>query len=227
MKTKQSKSMSGTNKNPLLLLVLLIMTILFMACEEAGWIIADIPPMLRPPAIQPTGAQPNTAQPVGTQPIATQPTAAQADTTEPLTTPSTRAQPTGTETPTVQPGLPPFVISKPVVDIYERFNSFKYAGIVFKFLNNSERYVEKIKICFMLFDTKTQTSPFIGSNKFEITKYDFISPGENREISISLDQYIYIAPAEPYLIDFFYISEISYIDGAVWQDTYGKYRVRW
>jgi len=222
MKTKQSKLMSETNKNPLFLSVFLLMAILFMACEDAGWIIADIPPKAKPPVVQPTAAQPGTSQPSGTQP-----TAVQTDATEQSTASPTRAQPTATETPVIQPGLPPFVISKPVVEIYERFNSFKYAGIVFKYLNNSERYVEKIKICFMLFDTKTQTSPFIGSNKFEITKYDFISPGENREISISLDQYIYIAPAEPYLIDFFYISEISYIDGAVWQDTYGKYRVRW
>jgi len=220
MKTKQGKLMSGTNRNPLFLLVLLLMAILYMACEQPGWIIADMPPVSKPPAAQPTATQP-TAQPAGAQP-----NVAQADTTDSLSAQPTRAQPTGTEAPVIQPGIPPFVISKPVVEIYERFNSFKYAGIVFKYLNNSERYVEKMKVCFMLFDTKTQTSPFIGSNKFEITKYDFISPGENREISISLDQYIYIAPTEPYLIDFFYISEISYIDGAVWQDPYGKYRVR-
>jgi len=137
------------------------------------------------------------------------------------------AQPTAAQPVAAQPEIPPFVITKPVVDIYERINSFKYAGIVFKFLNNSERYVEKMTICFMLFDTKTQASPFIGTNRFEIAKYDFLVPGENKEISISLDQYIYTAPPEPYLIDFFYISEICYIDGSVWQDTYGKYRVRW
>jgi hypothetical protein len=166
------------NKTPLLFLSVF----LFMACEEPGWIISDMPPL----------AQPDSSQPTETQPAA-----------------------------------PPFVISKPVVEIYERINSFKYAGIVFKFLNNSERYVEKIKICFMLFDTKTQTSPFLGTNKFEITKNDFLAPGENKEICISLDRYIYIAPTEPYLIDFFYISEIQYIDKAVWHDPYGKYRVRW
>jgi len=222
MKTKQSKLMSGANKNLLFFLALLLMAVLFMACEQPGWIIADISPVAKPPVAQPTAEQPSAAQPAGAQPNAGQTDTANSPAAQP-----TRAQPTATETPVVQPGVPPFVISKPVVETYERINSFKYAGIVFKYLNNSERYVEKIKICFMLFDTKTQTSPFIGSNKFEITKHDFISPGENREISISLDQYIYIAPAEPYLIDFFYISEISYIDGAIWQDTYGKYRVRW
>jgi len=122
--------------------------------------------------------------------------------------------------------IPPFVLSKPVVEINERINCFKYAGIVFKLLNNGEKHIEMIKICFMLFDPKSQVSPFIGSNKFEITKYDFLAPGENKEIAVSLDKQIYVAPTEPYLIDFFYISEIHYIDGTIWQDTYGKYRVR-
>jgi len=136
------------------------------------------------------------------------------------------AQPNNAQPVAAQPQITPFVISKPVVEIYPRINSFKCAGIVFKLLNNSEGYIDRIKICFMLFDTKSQTSPFIGTNKFEITKNDFLAPGEKKEICISLDQYIYIAPTEPYLIDFFYISEICYIDGTAWKDPYGKYRVR-
>ena len=129
--------------------------------------------------------------------------------------------------PTTPSEVPPFVISKPVVEITERINYFQCAGIVFKFLNNGGEPVDKITISFMLFDTKTQVSPFFGSNVFEITKLDFVAPGENKEICISLDQFIYIAPSEPYLIDFFYVSNIHYIDGTIWQDEYGKYRVRW
>jgi len=123
--------------------------------------------------------------------------------------------------------IPPFVITKPVVEITERINYFKCAGIVFKFLNNAEEPVDKITVSFVLFDTKTQSSPFIGSNVFEIAKLDFVSPGENKEICISLDQFIYIAPTEPYLIDFFYVAEIHYTNGSAWQDKFGKYRVRW
>ena len=123
--------------------------------------------------------------------------------------------------------IPPFVITKPVVEITERTNYFKCAGIVFKFLNNAEEPITKIKVSFMLFDTKTQSSPFIGSNVFEITKWEFVAPGENKEICISLDQFIYIAPNEPYLIDFFYVAEIHYTDENIWFDQYGKYRVRW
>jgi hypothetical protein len=78
----------------------------------------------------------------------------------------------------------------------------------------------------MLFDSKINGSPVIGSNKFELTKLDFVAPEENKEILISLDRFIHIAPTEPYIIDFFYISEIHYINGNVWQDKFGKYRVR-
>ena len=122
--------------------------------------------------------------------------------------------------------LPPFVITKPVFETIERPYYFNYAGIVFKFLNKNNKIVEKITVSFLLFDPKTHDSPFIGTNKFLITKWDIVHANENKEIIISLDQFIYIAPAEPYIIDAFYVYEIRYVDGSVWQDKYGKYRVR-
>jgi len=121
---------------------------------------------------------------------------------------------------------PPYIITKPVSEITERPGYFSYAGIVFKFLNTAKGNIDSITVSFMLFDAKTQTSPFIGTNKFEITKLGLVTVNENKEIIISLDQYIYIAPVEPYLIDFFYISEIHYVDGSTWQDKNGLYRVR-
>jgi hypothetical protein len=122
--------------------------------------------------------------------------------------------------------MPPFVITKPVIEINERTNYFCYAGMIFKFYNLAEEYVDKITVSFMLFDNKTELSPFISNNKFEISKWDYVFPNENKEIIISLDQFIYIAPTEPYLIDFFYISEIHYGNGGIWQDRNGIYRVR-
>jgi hypothetical protein len=78
----------------------------------------------------------------------------------------------------------------------------------------------------MLFDARTQTSPFTGSNIFEIKKLIFISPSENKEVVLSLDRFIHIAPTEPYLIDFFYISRIEYSDGSIWADKHGVYGIR-
>jgi len=122
--------------------------------------------------------------------------------------------------------VPPYVITRPVFEISARSGYFTYAGIVFNFLNTSDGNVDSITVSFMLFDEGTQASPFIGNNKFEITKMDLVLPDQNREIIISLDRFIYVAPTEPYLIDFFYVSEIHYTDDSIWQDKYGKYRVR-
>ena len=122
--------------------------------------------------------------------------------------------------------MPPFIITKPVFEIRERPNYFKYAGIVFNLLNHSETIVEKVIVSFMLFDARTQNNPFIGSNNFVIGKWDMVLPNENKEIIISLDRFIYIAPTEPYLIDFFFVAEIQYVDGSTWSDKYGKFRVR-
>lgn len=121
---------------------------------------------------------------------------------------------------------PPFVITRPVFEIIERPYYFNYAGIVFKFLNQDKEAVEKITVSFMLFDERTQDKPFFGSNQFEISRTDLVFPEENKEIIISLDKFIHIAPTEPYLIDSFYVSKIHYINGSVWQDKYGKYKVR-
>ena len=122
--------------------------------------------------------------------------------------------------------MPPFIITRPVMEISERAFQYTYAGIAFKFMNNSGEQIDRITVSFMLFDAKTQGSAFIGNNRFEIAKWDTVHPGENREIFISLDRYIYTAPTEPYLIDFFYVSEIHYTNGGIWDDKRGKYRVR-
>jgi len=118
---------------------------------------------------------------------------------------------------------PPFIITTPVSLLSGISYEFKYAGLSFYFLNKSEKNIENLTASFRLFDAKTQNSSFTGSNEFEITKLTFISSGENKEIVLSLDKFIYRAPAEPYEIDFFYISRIEYSDGSIWEDKYGLY----
>ena len=122
--------------------------------------------------------------------------------------------------------IPPFVITKPIFELNGRPFNFNYSGVVFNFFNTGEEIVDAITVSFRLFDQRTQNSPLIGTNKFEITKRELVLPEENKEIIISLDHFIYIAPTEAYLIDFFYVSRINYVDGHVWEDKYGKYRVR-
>ena len=120
-------------------------------------------------------------------------------------------------------GPPPYTITKPVFETSQRSYVFTYAGLSFYLMNNTQKTINSIKVSFMLFDSKTKSSPFIGSNIFEITVNDTIHPDENREILISLDKYVHTAPAEPYLIDYFHISQINYSDGSIWRDKYGTY----
>jgi len=129
--------------------------------------------------------------------------------------------------PPSSPGeLPPFVITKPVVEIIGRSFHFRYAAVTFDFLNQAPEIVDRVIVSFMLYNPRTLENPFLGSNKFEITRREIVLPNEAKEIIISLDGFIHIAPTEPYLIDYFYIYEIHYVDGSVWQDKYGKFRVR-
>ena len=128
--------------------------------------------------------------------------------------------------PSTQDEMPPFVITKPVFETNGRPLHYNYSAVVFNFLNTGTEVIGALTVSFRLFDQRTQNSPLIGTNKFEITKNELIHPDENREIVISLDRFLYIAPTEPYIIDFFYISKINYVDGNVWEDKYGKYRVR-
>jgi len=121
---------------------------------------------------------------------------------------------------------PPYVITQPLCEIEERPGYFTYAGITFKFLNKSEKIADKIKVSFSLFDANTKGNPFVGSNMFEITMLGIVSSNENKEILISLDKYITVAPETPYLIDLFYIQEIHYTDGSTWEDKYGIHKIK-
>ncbi|MCL2209670.1 MAG: hypothetical protein FWC19_05800 [Treponema sp.] len=120
---------------------------------------------------------------------------------------------------------PPFIVTVPISILSNTSYDFMYAGISFYFFNKSEKSIDNITASFRLFDAKTQDNPFIGSNEFEITKLTSISPGENKEIVLSLDKFIHNAPSEPYEIDFFYILKIVYADGSIWEDKYGLYSI--
>ncbi len=78
----------------------------------------------------------------------------------------------------------------------------------------------------MVYDAETEENPFMGSN---IIKASFSGtiPGKGiKECAVSLDQYLYVVPDDPYLIDFFYVSEINYENGDQWTDKNGTYHTR-
>jgi hypothetical protein len=121
---------------------------------------------------------------------------------------------------------PPFVIGKPVSVAGEREGYYKYAGVEFTCHNKNTKTMSVISVSFMVYDAETSKTPFIGSN---IIKADFegeLAGDEEKLFIISLDTYIYTAPDKPYLIDFFYISRVEFVDGSVWEDPYGAYHTR-
>jgi hypothetical protein len=123
----------------------------------------------------------------------------------------------------VTDGYPPFTISKPVSAVGEKMNYYTFAGVEFSYLNTGSKTVSRVSVSFMVFDAATQKSPFIGSNIIKITFDGEIRGGVKKDFVIPLDPYIYAAPAVPYLIDFFYISEVVFADGSVWEDSGGVY----
>jgi hypothetical protein len=122
-----------------------------------------------------------------------------------------------------RPSSPPYVVTRPVFVTGERSGYYHYAGIEFFLLNSSGTAISETTVSFALFDAQTGENPLAGSNKFSLTILEVIDPDEKKEIIIPLDDYIYIAPARPYTIDFFYISKIVYADGSLWTDTWGTY----
>ena len=123
----------------------------------------------------------------------------------------------------VADGLPPFTISRPVPAAGAKEGYYAFAGVEFAFLNNSSKTVSSVSVSFMVFDAVTQKNPFIGSNIIKTTFNGAIKPGEKKDFVIPLDPYIYAAPAEPYLIDFFYIPKVAFAGGSVWEDPGGVY----
>jgi hypothetical protein len=118
---------------------------------------------------------------------------------------------------------PPYVITSPLCVLDERSGYYHYAGIEFELLNTAQKDIACITVSFRLFDAETLRSPFIGTNAFKFKLNFVVVSHETQEYVIPLDDYLYIAPSEPYIVDFFYISEIVYADGTTWKDTYGVF----
>jgi len=121
---------------------------------------------------------------------------------------------------------PPYVITKPESVAGAQSGYFEFAGINFDFYNKCNKDIRRIIVSFIVYDSETETNPLIGSNVITVNYDGYISAGERKSLVISLDQYIYTAPEDPFLIDFFYVKEIVYTDGSSWSDPTGTYYTR-
>ena len=116
----------------------------------------------------------------------------------------------------------PYLISEPKVEIAEKDDFFKYAGVIFSLYNKSDKDIESFTVSFMIYDSDGN-NPLIGSNCI-VAKCNWnLRASFSSEFIISLDDYISKVPEEPFKVDFIYIREIKYSDGSSWKDPYGMF----
>ena len=126
----------------------------------------------------------------------------------------------------IEPEIPPYIISKPESKIGTLPGYYQFAGVEFDFFNATTKDISGINISFMVYDSITKKNPLIGSNIISSSYSGGLLRNTSKKMIICLDKYMYVAPDEPYLIDFFYISKISYSDGSQWEDSNGTYFTR-
>jgi len=102
---------------------------------------------------------------------------------------------------------------------------YQIAGIVFTLYNTSGKAMERVEVRCMVFDEETKRNPFIGRNVIQAEFNEVIESGEKKELIIPLDRYMYLIPEKPYLIDHFFIREVRFSDGSVWEDKIGAYKI--
>ena len=121
---------------------------------------------------------------------------------------------------------PPYAISKPISAVGGKEGYYNFAGIEFTLYNADDREIRAIEVSCTVYDSETKKNPLVGSNSLNFKSQITILPNGAQAMALSLDPYIYSAPKKPWLIDFLYISSISYSDGSSWQDSTGAYYSR-
>ena len=119
----------------------------------------------------------------------------------------------------------PFTVSKPECVIGGNEDYYRIAGIVFRFYNTRAKEIRRIEISCMVYDAESKNNPFIGSNLIKAVFNESIGSGEQKELIIPLDRYMYRVPEKPYLVDHFFIRKLIFSDGSVWEDVTGAYKI--
>lgn len=123
-------------------------------------------------------------------------------------------------------GHTPFVITTPVCSLSPRAGAYDYCGVTFSFKNTSNKTVSHLKISCMVYKDLNGTNPFMGTNHILADYPETVQPGETKDFILNLDPYLYTIPTEVYLIDYFFVKDLTYSDGSSWHDELGTYSVR-
>ena len=117
---------------------------------------------------------------------------------------------------------PPYAVKAEMVT--DSSSIYEVAGLDFSFLNKSDQAVKSLTLVFYMFD-EDGNPPGLGSNNVELEIIACVDAKSLLEDCVSLDQFLYEIPDEPYQLDYLYVSRIVYEDGQVWSDPFGMYAV--
>ncbi len=112
----------------------------------------------------------------------------------------------------------PYLVSAEMV--MEDSVDYEIAGLNLFVMNKSEKEIKNFTLVFFLFD-QDGNPPEYMKNSLVLSINSQIDPGEALQTCLSLDPYVYAVPEESYIVDFLYLSKITYTDGSVWSDPYG------
>jgi len=104
----------------------------------------------------------------------------------------------------------------------EESEIYDFMGFNFFFKNKGEKTISKLTVVFYVFDENGEP-PFGMKNHIVLNINCNIEPNEIIEDCISLDDFIFSFESSGYVIDYLYISQILYDDGAVWTDSFGVF----
>lgn len=117
--------------------------------------------------------------------------------------------------------VPPVLVSDPVCMLTSATGSFQHAGLSFECHNTGSRQISTIDVSFVVFRDETGGNPFYGSNVVSARIAADLAPGTSAVYEVSLDSRLARIPAVPFVIDCFYVTEITFADGSDWSDPLG------
>ena len=120
---------------------------------------------------------------------------------------------------------PEFTVSTPVYKSAEEDDRCMTGGVYFDFYNRSETDVVFLEVRMNVYESDTGKAAFLQGAQITSESEVYVKAGEKRNMCISLDSYITVAPKAPYVIDQFYVRRIVYSDGSEWRDDAGLYAI--
>lgn len=113
---------------------------------------------------------------------------------------------------------PPYLIDAEMV--MDESQDYEIAGLNFDFYNREDKKVKGFTMVFYLYDCDGNPVS-IGKSNIVINVTIEVDAGERTQGCISMDQFLFEYPEEPYQVDYLYISKIEYEDESVWTDPFG------